>query len=97
MSYVERTVFFKNLLGAVQTSSAAITYSKYPKTNVDIFFDILAHSGVTALKSFFYFNFKRAVVYNFFLDVRSSTLRAAMSYERTTLRIISSYYYVSTY
>jgi anaerobic selenocysteine-containing dehydrogenase len=95
-SYIEKTVFFKNLLGVVQTSSGAVIYSKYPKTNVEIFLDILLYTGSAFLKNFFYFNFKRAVVYNFSLDVCAEALNTV---PRSTLlpRNVNSYYYVSTY
>lgn len=96
-SYVEKTVFFKNLLGAVQMSSGAVIYSKYPKTNVEIFLDILLYTGTTFLKNFFYFNFKRAILYNFSLETRMEILINMLPRSNLISPAASSYYYISTY
>ena len=68
-TYVERTVFYRNLLGMIQTSAPAVLYSSVPKTDVEIFKEIIAMAGTYLFEGFFRFNFKRAIRYNLDMDL----------------------------
>lgn len=68
-TYVERTVFYKNLLGLTQKSLPAVLYSRVPRTDKEIFSEMLTYAGRFLFKNFFCFNFKQAIAYNYALSV----------------------------
>ena len=67
ISYVERTGFYKNLLGVVQKLDIVVNYSFGALSDLDIFKNLLNFSETLLRKQFFLFTFNSAIRFNFSL------------------------------
>lgn len=76
-TYVERTVFYRNLFGVVQKSLPAVTYSSVPRTDLEIFQLLLGAARKFVFSQFFCFNFSRAIRYNLDLKIYANVLQNA--------------------
>lgn len=76
-TYVERTVFYRNLFGVVQKSLPAVTYSNIPRSDLEVFQLLLGAARNFVFNQFFCFNFSRAIRYNLDLKICASVLRNA--------------------